>query len=67
MKFEKLRNLIHEESKNGETSFCDSGSTIEEAIFTLPKSALTSLLYDIGTIPEDIGHDTTEEKLYAEH
>jgi type II restriction enzyme len=65
MNFVELRNLIREESKNADTLFDDSGTTIQQKIFALDKNALKPLLYEIGTIPEDIGHDSSEEKLYA--
>lgn len=65
MNFEELRHLIRHESINADTSFDGSGTIIQQKIFALDKKALKPLLYDIGTIPEDIGHDSSEEKLYA--
>lgn len=65
MNFIELRTLIREESKNAGTSFDDSGTIIQKNIFALDKNRLKSLLYEIGTIPEDIVHDSSEEKLFA--
>jgi type II restriction enzyme len=38
---------------------------IQGFIFNLTRQELIPLVTEIGAIPEDIGHDSTEEKLYA--
>jgi type II restriction enzyme len=65
MNFEELRKLIKENSIKGINSFDASIELIQSQIFQLDKQALKPLIKEIGTIPEDIEHDSTEEKLYS--
>lgn len=45
--------------------FVAASNRLEETIFSLRKPEVLKLITEIGTIPEDIGHDSTEEKLYT--
>jgi type II restriction enzyme len=38
---------------------------IQKIVFDLKKEELVPIITEIGSIPEDIGHDSSEEKLYA--
>jgi type II restriction enzyme len=63
MLFSELRDLIRAESINGDfTRSCD---VIQDVVFSLNKQTLIPIITEIGAIPEDIGHDSSEEKLYA--
>jgi type II restriction enzyme len=46
-------------------NFTNSVEKLEKLIYALDKQALIPIVTDIGAIPEDIEHDSTEEKLYA--
>jgi type II restriction enzyme len=63
MDFQELRSIIKEESSNG--NFEASSNLIQTKIFDLKKEELIPVITEIGAIPEDIGHDSSEEKLYA--
>lgn len=63
MLFSELRDLIRDESGKGD--FTRAGDSIQEVVFSLEKSTLIPIITEIGAIPEDIGHDSSEEKLYA--
>lgn len=65
MNFTDLRKLIKEESKSNNNSFGRSGDLIQNKIFKLDKETVKKLILEIGAIPEDIEHDSTEEKLYS--
>lgn len=45
--------------------FQQASSKLQDTIFNLRKADILKLIVEIGTIPEDIGHDSTEEKLYT--
>lgn len=45
--------------------FQQASSKLQNTIFNLRKADILKLIVEIGTIPEDIGHDSTEEKLYT--
>lgn len=45
--------------------FQQASSKLQDTIFNLRKADILELIVEIGTIPEDIGHDSTEEKLYT--
>lgn len=45
--------------------FQQASSKLQDTIFNLIKADILKLIVEIGTIPEDIGHDSTEEKLYT--
>lgn len=42
-----------------------ASNKLQNIIFSLNKADILKLIVEIGTIPEDIGHDSTEEKLYT--
>jgi len=63
MNFSELRSLIRNESKKG--TFIPSSELIQKSVFDLKKDELVPIITEIGAIPEDIGHDSSEEKLYA--
>jgi type II restriction enzyme len=63
MDFLKLRTIIKDESKKG--TFISSTELIQKIVFNLKKEEIVPIITEIGSIPEDIGHDSTEEKLYA--
>ena len=44
--------------------FQEASSKLQQTIFSLRKADILKLIVEIGTIPEDIAHDSTEEKLY---
>ena len=46
-------------------SFSDATQRLQERIYALDRAHTIQLVSQIGSIPEDIGHDSTEEKLYA--
>lgn len=45
--------------------FQQASSKLQNIIFNLRKADILKLIVEIGTIPEEIGHDSTEEKLYT--
>ncbi|GHU42602.1 type-2 restriction enzyme HindIII [Spirochaetia bacterium] len=63
MNFMELRAEIKQESSSG--NFENSSESIQKTIFALDRNDLIPIITEIGAIPEDIGHDSTEEKLYA--
>ena len=62
MKYCNLRSLI--KSKSGE-SFAVASKELEQAIFGISLKDTISIVSEIGIIPEDIEHDSSEEKLYT--
>ncbi len=65
MKFDELKLLIKSESQRTSNSFDESSTIISSTIFALDKHNIIELTKEIGAIPEDISHDSTEEKLYS--
>ena len=63
MDFTELRIKIKNEAEKG--TFESSTDLIQNLVFSLNKQELTPIITEIGAIPEDIGHDSSEEKLYA--
>ena len=63
MLFVELQNLIKEKSRS--KSFDQASRELQEKIFSLKKSDFLPLIVQIGAIPENIPHDSTEEKLYT--
>ena len=61
MEFKELRKIIKEASGN----FQQSSLLLQQKIFSLTKKDIIPLVEEIGSIPEDIEHDSSEEKLYA--
>ena len=63
MKFQSLRKQIKTVLKKNEFSVaCD---VMERTIFAMHSKVFVPLITEIGAIPEDIVHDSSEEKLYA--
>ena len=62
MTFEELKIELSDCSS---LSFPDATQRLQERIYALDRAHTIQLVSQIGTIPEDIGHDSTEEKLYA--
>lgn len=46
-------------------SFTDATTRLQERIFALNRANIIELVSQIGAIPEEIGHDSKEEKLYT--
>lgn len=65
MLYTELTALIKAESKTDESDFEKATDKIKRALFSLSKEQLLPLIKEIGAIPENIDHDSTEEKLYA--
>ncbi|KWT82638.1 HindIII family type II restriction endonuclease [Candidatus Magnetominusculus xianensis] len=65
MLYAQLIDLIKTESKTDESDFEKATNKIKGVIFSLNKEQLFPLVKEIGAIPENIDHDSTEEKLYA--
>lgn len=63
MLFSELRVLIKEKSTN--YNFNVASDELQSCIFSLDKADFLPLVTQIGSIPEDIPHDSTEEKLYT--
>ena len=63
MDFSNLRALIKVESEK--RTFVPSSEMIQSIVFDLKKEDIIPITTEIGSIPEDIGHDSSEEKLYA--
>ena len=65
MNFTELKKLIKKESKNDDNSFENSVDLIQKKVFSLNRKKIIPLIKEIGNIPEDIEHDSSEEKLYS--
>jgi len=63
MDFLDLRALIKVESEK--RTFVQSSEMLQNIVFDLKKEDIIPITTEIGSIPEDIGHDSSEEKLYA--
>jgi len=61
--FSEIKNLI--KTKSEYSDFVRAGKELEEIIFSLNKNDLISIITKIGIIPENIEHNSSEEKLYA--
>ena len=62
MSFHTLKQQI---IKKSTLEFVEASEQLEALIFSCSKEDLLDLVKEIGTIPEEIGHDSTEEKLYT--
>lgn len=62
MDFKILRKEIKEKS---DLDFITASTALEQFIFNCTKNEILSIITEIGIIPEDIGHDSSEEKLYT--
>lgn len=62
MDFKILRKEIKEKTKY---DFVTASTQLEELVFNCTKDEILSIITEIGIIPEDIRHDSSEEKLYT--
>lgn len=62
MNYIDLRSLIRE---NTNLDFAIASNNLQNILFSLSRVDILSLITEIGIIPEDIGHDSSEEKLYT--
>lgn len=62
MDFGQLRQQI---KKYEDYDFISSSKEMENIIFSLDRDEIIDLIPEIGIIPEDISHDSSEEKLYS--
>ena len=62
MNYNELRSVIKEYSN---TNFVSASNNLQEILFEIDKKSLLSIIAEIGIIPEDIEHDSSEEKLYT--
>lgn len=62
MNFGELRNLIKNKT---DKSFVEASDELEGILFNISTEETLPLIMEIGIIPEDIAHDSTEEKLYT--
>lgn len=62
MTFEELKIELSDCSS---LTYPDATQRLQERIFALDRANTIQLVSQIGAIPEDIGHDSTEEKLYT--
>lgn len=62
MTFEQLRQQIKKYENN---DFISSSNEMQNIVFSLSRNEVVDLITDIGIIPEDISHDSSEEKLYS--
>lgn len=57
--------LKHEISGRSVVSFVEATDQLKALLFACSKEEIVQIIPEIGTIPEDIGHDSKEEKLYT--
>lgn len=62
MNYIELRSLIRE---NSNLDFAAASNNLQSVLFDISRTDVLSLITEIGIIPEDIGHDSSEEKLYT--
>lgn len=62
MDFQYLRRLI---KTYKDDDFINASMKMQEAVFALDRSEIIHLINEISVIPEDIAHDSSEEKLYS--
>ncbi|MCM1337554.1 MAG: HindIII family type II restriction endonuclease [Candidatus Amulumruptor caecigallinarius] len=62
MTFEELKHIIY---SYRDLSFIATSDRLREIVFALSTAETIELISQIGAIPEDIGHDSSEEKLYT--
>lgn len=63
--FNELKFLIKQDSENDLKTFDNSSESLKKLIFGLNQTDFMQLVLEIGTIPEDIEHDSTEERLFS--
>ncbi len=62
MNYIDLRSLIRDNSK---LDFAVAGNNLQRILLGISRTDVLALITEIGIIPEDIAHDSSEEKLYA--
>lgn len=62
MNYIDLRFLIRE---NSNLDFATASNALQSILFNISRTDVLSLITEIGIIPEDIAHDSSEEKLYT--
>ena len=62
MDFQYLRQQI---KTYKDDDFINASMKMQEAVFALDRSEIIHLINEISVIPEDIAHDSSEEKLYS--
>lgn len=62
MNYIDLRSLIR---KNSNFDFATASNNLQSILFDISRTDVLSLITEIGIIPEDIVHDSSEEKLYT--
>lgn len=62
MNYVELRSLIREHTH---WDFEAASNNLQNILFAISRTDVLSLMTEIGIIPEDIGHDSSEEKLYT--
>lgn len=62
MNYIDLRSLIRD---NSNLDFSTASNNLQSILFDISRIDVLSLITEIGIIPEDIGHDSSEEKIYA--
>lgn len=62
MTFEELKHIIY---SYRDLSFIAASDRLREIVFAMSTAETIELISQIGAIPEDIGHDSSEEKLYT--
>lgn len=62
MNYVDLRSLIR---VNSNLDFAVASNNLQNILFNISRTDVLSLITEIGIIPEDIGHDSSEEKLYT--
>ena len=62
MNYVELRSLIRD---NSNLDFATASNNLQNVIFDISRIDVLSLITEIGIIPEDIGHDSSEEKIYT--
>lgn len=63
MNYSDLRHSIYRHSAT--LNFREASQILQQELDSINKESLISLIVEIGTIPEDIQHDSREEKLYT--
>lgn len=62
MNYVELRSIIRE---NSNSDFAVASDMLQNVLFNISITDTLSLIKEIGIIPEDIKHDSSEEKLYT--
>ena len=62
MNWTDLRSLIRD---NSNSDFATASNNLQSILFNISRTDVLSLIKEIGIIPEDIEHDSSEEKIYT--